>query len=222
MADTPGRKLADMLKNVNQGDIWYDNGTDIVQLTPGTQGYRLTTQGAAANPSWAPDITFIETVDTSSGTTLETVSDSEMAKYDAWLIEYVGVSCTATSNLRLRFNDTGVVVTASNYNDAGVSNASGTVSGVGNGGAANWTLNPALSAAGNTLYGMTTVWALKGQIWAMTDIGQMSGAVKNSQRHHNFDGTLPTTLDGFTFTWSSGDFDLGSIHVYGIGKISTS
>lgn len=37
----------------NQGDIFYDNGTSIVRLVPGTSGQVLQTGGAAANPSWA-------------------------------------------------------------------------------------------------------------------------------------------------------------------------
>lgn len=36
-----------------QGDIWYFNGTDVTRLSPGTDGYILTTHGAGANPTWA-------------------------------------------------------------------------------------------------------------------------------------------------------------------------
>lgn len=36
-----------------QGDILYNNGTNWVNLAPGTSGYFLKTQGAAANPTWA-------------------------------------------------------------------------------------------------------------------------------------------------------------------------
>lgn len=36
----------------NQGDIFYDDGTDLARLTPGTSGYYLKTQGASANPIW--------------------------------------------------------------------------------------------------------------------------------------------------------------------------
>jgi hypothetical protein len=39
--------------STNQGDIFYDNGTDdVTRLTPGTDGQFLKTQGAAANPVW--------------------------------------------------------------------------------------------------------------------------------------------------------------------------
>ena len=38
--------------NEAQGDILYYNGTDWVRLAPGTDGYHLRTQGAAANPIW--------------------------------------------------------------------------------------------------------------------------------------------------------------------------
>lgn len=36
----------------NQGDIFYDNGTQFTRLTPGTTGQVLVTQGANANPQW--------------------------------------------------------------------------------------------------------------------------------------------------------------------------
>lgn len=37
----------------HQGDVFYDNGTQITRLTPGTSGQFLKTQGASANPIWA-------------------------------------------------------------------------------------------------------------------------------------------------------------------------
>jgi len=37
----------------NQGDIFYDDGTDLARLTPGTSGQYLKSQGAGANPAWA-------------------------------------------------------------------------------------------------------------------------------------------------------------------------
>lgn len=37
----------------NQGDIFYDNGTNVVRLVPGSSGQFLKTQGASANPVWA-------------------------------------------------------------------------------------------------------------------------------------------------------------------------
>ena len=41
------------LTGLAQGNILYYNGTDWVVLAPGTNGYFLKTQGAAANPIWA-------------------------------------------------------------------------------------------------------------------------------------------------------------------------
>lgn len=54
----------------NQGDIFYDNGSSIVRLTPGTSGQYLQTQGAAANPQWANVISSVTdySTSTSSGT----------------------------------------------------------------------------------------------------------------------------------------------------------
>lgn len=37
----------------HQGDIFYDNGTTLTRLTPGTSGLFLQTQGAGANPQWS-------------------------------------------------------------------------------------------------------------------------------------------------------------------------
>lgn len=42
-----------VIGTANQGDIFYDDGTDLARLTPGTSGYILQSQGAAANPTWA-------------------------------------------------------------------------------------------------------------------------------------------------------------------------
>lgn len=53
------------LTSVAQGDILYYDGTDWVNLGPGTSGQVLTTNGAAANPSWttagAGDVTKVGT-----------------------------------------------------------------------------------------------------------------------------------------------------------------
>lgn len=40
----------------HQGDIFYDNGTSIVRLTPGTAGQLLKTNGGSANPSWTDPV----------------------------------------------------------------------------------------------------------------------------------------------------------------------
>ena len=59
---TLGATTADslILGTPNQGDIWYDNGTSMTRLTPGTAGYFLKTEGAAANPVWAKVGTYYE------------------------------------------------------------------------------------------------------------------------------------------------------------------
>lgn len=40
------------LGSTHQGDIFYDNGTSVIRLVPGTNGQYLKTQGASANPIW--------------------------------------------------------------------------------------------------------------------------------------------------------------------------
>lgn len=58
-----------------QGSILYFNGTNWVQLSPGTSGEFLQTQGAGANPQWAsvlPDATIAEaTADTTTTSTTD-------------------------------------------------------------------------------------------------------------------------------------------------------
>ena len=41
-----------VIGTTNQGDVYYDNGTTMTRLAPNTAGKVLTTQGAAANPTW--------------------------------------------------------------------------------------------------------------------------------------------------------------------------
>lgn len=41
------------IASIAQGDIFYYDGTKVTRLGPGTSGYFLKTQGAAANPVWA-------------------------------------------------------------------------------------------------------------------------------------------------------------------------
>jgi len=50
---TPSVALDNAFSNV-QGSILYRNATEWVALAPGSDKYRLKTQGAAANPAWVP------------------------------------------------------------------------------------------------------------------------------------------------------------------------
>lgn len=63
----------------HQGDIFYDNGTQITRLTPGTAGQVLQTQGASANPQWGSPGKMILAVTT----TFPLNSSSFSAPYDA-------------------------------------------------------------------------------------------------------------------------------------------
>lgn len=45
------------LGTTHQGDIFYDNGTSVVRLTPGVSGQFLKTLGVSANPLWADTVT---------------------------------------------------------------------------------------------------------------------------------------------------------------------
>jgi len=41
-----------IIGTANQGDVYYDDGTKMTRLTPGTSGNVLLTKGAAADPEW--------------------------------------------------------------------------------------------------------------------------------------------------------------------------
>lgn len=41
-----------IIGTTNQGDVYYDNGSTMSRLAPGTAGKVLTTQGVTANPTW--------------------------------------------------------------------------------------------------------------------------------------------------------------------------
>lgn len=73
LADLSGLTLA-------QGDVLYYNGSNLVNLGPGTDGYFLKTQGAGANPVWA-----------------EVVSGSIDAPYDKVLFNRNTANKTTTS-----------------------------------------------------------------------------------------------------------------------------
>lgn len=73
-----------VLGTANQGDIWYDDGTKMTRLTPGTDGYFLKTQGASADPVWAEvtmptAVTYLIVNDTKAANT-----ESGTFTQDAW------------------------------------------------------------------------------------------------------------------------------------------
>lgn len=67
----------------HQGDIFYDNGTSIVRLTPGTAGQGLITNGAGANPSWgnAGALSLVSATSMSSVSTSSAISITRTEQY---------------------------------------------------------------------------------------------------------------------------------------------
>lgn len=63
--------------SIAQGDIMYRNGTEWVNLGPGTSGQFLQTQGAAANPQWSTPAGSGDVVGPASAT------DNAIARYDS-------------------------------------------------------------------------------------------------------------------------------------------
>lgn len=65
---TPNTAVFSALKvgTTNQGDAFFDNGTTITRLPPGTAGQVLKTLGAAANPAWANALAGVSDYGTSA------------------------------------------------------------------------------------------------------------------------------------------------------------
>lgn len=92
------------LGTTNQGDVLYDNGTSIVRLTPGTSGYFLKTQGAAANPTWAVAGNYIwQSTTTMTAVTVST--NATISPNKRYKVVIDGVKETTTDPIRLRFED---------------------------------------------------------------------------------------------------------------------
>src|SRR3990167_9509891 len=126
-ATTTGTGAFSTLKvgTTNQGDILYDNGTSLVRIVPGTAGQYFRTGGAAENPSWAdasPGWNFIES---STFSSVSTVSITEtISAGDVYKVIFEGVN-TDVRTLTLTINaDT----TSGTYawNATGVSGAGST------------------------------------------------------------------------------------------------
>lgn len=71
-----------------QGDVFYNDGSNIVNLGPGTSGYFLQTQGAGANPNWA-SISGSNSLVSLTDTTLTSVNDNDLLAYDVSTSEWI-------------------------------------------------------------------------------------------------------------------------------------
>ena len=106
----------------NQGDIWYDDGTDMHRLTPGTSGEYLQTKGASANPVWATAsagamVQMVNVMDgaVAVGTTVMPKDDTIPQNTEG--TEFITLAITptsATNNLRIDV----VIVGSANANSA--------------------------------------------------------------------------------------------------------
>lgn len=102
-----------------QGDIIYFDGTDWVNLGPGTSGHFLKTQGAAADPVWAANqyaVEFIESQTASASATIdfETLSTD----YYKFIIDFDGVLPTTDGvEFEMRFGTGGTPTYQSGASD---------------------------------------------------------------------------------------------------------
>lgn len=86
----------------HQGDIFYDNGTSVIRLTPGTSGLFLKTQGASANPAWAnQSMSFVSNTSVSGAATTGNIAITN-TKYYKVIIHVNNLS--GDDVLALRFN----------------------------------------------------------------------------------------------------------------------
>ena len=87
----------------NQGDIFYDNGTETTRLTPGVSGQVLQTQGTGANPIGATDVSG-DVLQIATYVSVDNISGSTALPYDNTLIqktegtEVMALSITPTAN----------------------------------------------------------------------------------------------------------------------------
>lgn len=88
----------------HQGDIFYDNGSSIVRLVPGTSGQVLQTQGAAANPQWASGgaLQFVSNTTVSGAATTGNITIDNTKHYKVRGILY---PVSADDIMWLRFNN---------------------------------------------------------------------------------------------------------------------
>ncbi len=207
MADTPGRKFADMLKNSNQGDVWYDNGTNIVQLTPGTAGYFLQTQGAGANPAWDQIYQwhYVGNAATTSG------DDIEITGVPAGTtgLRAVGerVSCSGTNTLRLQFGDGSGWFSASDGLTSGAGWSSGLI-----------VINHTSIAASSWFF-YTELWQIQGTADWVGDVAATDGGTQSNGIGFFTDDGADVTR-GRLSTNSSDTFDNGSWSLYAYAPIT--
>lgn len=91
---------------LNQGDIFYFNGTDIVKLAPGTSGHFLRTLGAGNNPVWA--LPSVGTVNW--GDILGTITDQ------ADLVDLITDTADDTLDSANAYTDAGLLLKANKLN----------------------------------------------------------------------------------------------------------
>ena len=103
-----------------QGDIYYNNGSAIARLAPGTSGQVLQTGGSAANPSWttmSSDVVKLveyEVTSTVSSFSLTNWVDSQYKHYE---VRIDGLSFTSADDSPIFrwINSTGSTVASSQY-----------------------------------------------------------------------------------------------------------
>lgn len=103
-----------------QGDILYRNSSAWTVLAPGTSGWFLKTQGAAANPVWAAATAGVTSIDVSGGTTGLTTSGGPVTTTGT--ITLAGTLAVASGGTGLASGTSGGIL---GYTAAGVLASSG-------------------------------------------------------------------------------------------------
>lgn len=96
----------------NQGDIYYDNGTEsLTRLTPGTSTQVLSTQGAAANPQWIDQ--GLKLVSTTTISTAANSGDITIEENKRYLVHFEMSALSGDQDILVRVNS----LSAANYVD---------------------------------------------------------------------------------------------------------
>jgi len=122
-----------------QGDIYYNNGSAIARLAPGTANQVLKTGGASANPSWgtvSSDFVKLATFQQLTSVNEVSIDGYFTSDYDTYIYEMVNLGDSSDNKIKIYMNQSGTKVTANNmvwlihYADLATSNnsASETVS----------------------------------------------------------------------------------------------
>lgn len=115
-----------------QGDILYHNATSLVNLSPGTAGFVLTTNGAGADPSWsAIPAAPVDSVNGQTGTVVLDADDIDDAATTNKFATQAQLNQIATNTSDIATNASDIMTNATNIstNSTNISNNTAAIAG---------------------------------------------------------------------------------------------